>query len=103
MIDNDTLREDLKQRLNRLETEVEPRAYSHEEILDVVSRLQKVKTDDFDNKLIVAGFTLHPFGDEDLEQACETCMYYLVHKKFCELPELMLPVEEDWSCRLWRI
>ena len=103
MSDDGALREDLKQKLHRLTTEVEPRAYSHDEILDVVSRLQKIKDDDYDNKLIVAGFTLHPYGDEDLEQACETRMYYLVHKKFCELPELMLPVEEDWSCRLWRI
>jgi hypothetical protein len=26
-----------------------------------------------------------------------------VHRRFCELPELMLPVEPQWSCRLWRI
>ena len=39
----------------------------------------------------------------DIEQACETCMYYKVHRRYCELPELELPVEPEWSCRLWRI
>ena len=95
------LRVELKQTLSQLQTEVEPRAYSHEEVLAVILRLQKIKSDDYVNKLIIAGFTQQPYGDD--EQACETCMYYLVHRKFCELPELMLPVEQDWSCRLWRI
>ena len=49
------------------------------------------------------GFTDHTIEVEDIEQPCDTCMYYLVHRKFCELPELMLPVEPEWSCRLWRI
>lgn len=86
-----------------LETEVEPRSYSHEEILEVVSRLQGIDEHDLENKLKIAGFTLTPYGEDDDEQACETCMYYKVHRKFCELPELMLPVEPEWSCRLWRI
>jgi len=91
---------------NGLKTEIEPRAYSSEEVNEIVARLQKLEDTDYSNKLIVAGFTLkayNPGDDEDDDQACETCMYYLVHRKFCELPELMLPVEEEWSCRLWRI
>jgi len=86
-----------------LTTEIEPRCYSHEEILEVVSRLQDVDGLDLESKLKIAGFTLTPYGEDDDEQACETCMYYKVHRKFCELPELMLPVEPEWSCRLWRI
>jgi len=86
-----------------LETEVEPRAYSHEEILTLVTRLQQVNLQNNEDKLKIAGFTVIPYGEEDDEQACETCMYYQVHRKFCELPELMLPVEAEWSCRLWRI
>ena len=97
------LRDSLKAQLSELQTEVEPRAYSHEEVLSVVSRLQSLEQDDFENKLVIAGFTLDPYGEGDDEQACETCMYYLMHRQFCELPELMLPVEENWSCRLWRI
>ncbi len=81
-----------------LKTEVEPRAYDHEQVLDIVSRLQTLAKEDYNNKLIYAGFTTIPYnssGDLDDDQACETCMYYLVHRRFCELPELMLPVEES--------
>ena len=104
---DDQLRSVLEDNLNKgLKTEVEPRAYSHEQILDIVSRLQTLGTEDYKNKLIYAGFTTTPYNpgdDVDDDQACETCMYYLVHRRFCELPELMLPIEANWSCRLWRI
>jgi hypothetical protein len=30
-------------------------------------------------------------------------MYFLVHRKWCDLPELSVPVEAEWWCRLWRI
>ncbi len=86
-----------------LVAEVEPRAYSHQEVLQIVARLNDLEEDDIHGKLVVAGFTPDPYGDEDDEQACETCMYYKVHRRFCELPELMLPVKPKWSCRLWRI
>jgi len=104
---DDSLRAVLEDNLgNGLKTEIEPRAYSSEEVNEIVARLQTFDEADYSNKLIVAGFTLkayNPGDDENDDQACETCMYYLVHRKFCELPELMLPVEEEWSCRLWRI
>jgi len=91
---------------NGLKTEIEPRAYSDEQIHEIVSKLQTLAKEDYNNKLVSAGFTLTPYNpgdDVDDDQACETCMYYLVHRRFCELPELMLPVDESWSCRLWRI
>lgn len=95
---------DLENRLaGGLVTEVEPRAYSHDAVLEVVTRLQKLRDDDYDGKLAIGGFTLEPYGKDDDEQACDTCMYYQVHRKFCELPEFMLPVGPKWSCRLWRI
>ncbi len=104
---DDVLREVLEGHLNNgLKTEIEPRAYSHEEIIEIVARLQTLAQSDNTNKLVVAGFTTTPYNpgeDVDDDQACETCMYYLVHRRFCELPELMLPVSESWSCRLWRI
>ncbi|MEQ9588006.1 MAG: hypothetical protein RJS97_08630 [Parvibaculaceae bacterium] len=87
-----------------LETRVEPRAYESEVIQRVCDELRVAET--VGSKLEIAGFTLDPYdsGDEDFgEQACETCMYYEVHRKFCNLPELMLPVEAEWSCILWRI
>ena len=101
---DETLRVHLRKILeNSLETEIEPRAYSHEEVLALVTKLQQVNPNNTEDKLKISGFTLSPYGEEDDEQACETCMYYQVHRKFCELPELMLPVEAEWSCRLWRI
>ncbi len=102
---DDALRARLREMLeNGLETEVEPRAYDDQTIQAIVARLQERPHDDYENKLKIAGFTLQPWqGEDDIEEACETCMYYVVHRRFCELPELMLPVEPEWSCRLWRI
>ncbi|MBW5433717.1 hypothetical protein FXB41_02570 [Bradyrhizobium canariense] len=85
-----------------LKTEVLPRADSHEEVQTIVSRL-KAAGNELKTKLVLGGFTLEPVEHEGLEQLCETCMYYKVHRRYCELPELDLPVEPQWSCRLWRI
>lgn len=85
-----------------LKTEVFPRADSHEEVQSIVSRV-KTAGSDLKTKLMIGGFTLHPIVHEDIEQLCETCMYYKVHRRYCELPELDVPVEPQWSCRLWRI
>ena len=86
-----------------LETEVWPRAETSEMVHEIVGRLGALDAADLTQKLIVAGFTDHTIEADDIEQPCETCMYYLVHRKYCDLPELQLPVEPDWSCRLWRI
>jgi hypothetical protein len=85
-----------------LETEVFPRADTHEEVQAIIGRL-KVAGDDIKAKLVIAGFTDHTIEHGGIEQPCETCMYYLVHRRYCELPELDCPVEPEWSCRLWRI
>ena len=86
-----------------LETEIWPRAGTSEMVNRIVGRLRTEAGDDLEGKLVIAGFSDHTVTAEDMEQPCETCMYYLVHRKFCELPELDLPVEPHWSCRLWRI
>ncbi len=102
--EDDQLRTQLKNMLEAgLEVELEPRAYDHDEIQRVVARLQKLAPDDYKSKMSISGFTLTPWGEGEDEQACETCMYYKIHRKFCEIPELMLPVEPEWSCRIWRI
>jgi hypothetical protein len=88
-----------------LETEWRERASNGEAVNTLVARLQSLPPGDEAGKLRVAGFTSTPFEcpDEDIVQACETCMYYEVHRQFCALPELQLPVRREWSCRLWRI
>lgn len=86
-----------------LATNWETRAYSSEQINQIIALLQDLKPDDYEQKLVIAGFTDYPYVIEDMPQACDSCMYYLVHRKFCELPQLNLPVEPQWSCNLWRI
>lgn len=102
--EDDRLRQDIAARLAAgLKTEVWPRAGTSEEVNALVRRLRVEAGDNLEKKLVVGGFTDHVVVADDLQQPCETCMYYLVSRKFCALPELMLPVEPDWSCRLWRI
>lgn len=103
-MDLDALRRKIAERLaTGLQTEVWPRAGTGEEVNAIVTRLRVEAGDDLDRKLVIAGFTDHTIEAEDMPQPCETCMYYKVHARFCDLPELMLPVEPEWSCRLWRI
>ncbi|MEZ5829682.1 MAG: hypothetical protein R3D05_00710 [Dongiaceae bacterium] len=87
---------------NGLQTEVFPRADAHEDVQEIIARLRK-SDGSLESRLMIGGFTLEPIVHQEIEQACETCMYYLVHRRYCELPELDLPVEAQWSCRLWRI
>lgn len=85
-----------------LKTEVFPRGDTHEEVQAIIVRLRQ-SGGDLKSKLVIGGFTDHTIEHGGLEQPCETCMYYLVHRKYCELPELDCSVEPEWSCRLWRI
>jgi hypothetical protein len=82
---------------------VTPRADDDAAVQKVIARLRQLAPEDDEGRLKIAGFTDQVYDHEGLEQACEACMYFLVHRRFCELPELMLPVEPHWSCRLWRI
>ncbi|MES2335678.1 MAG: hypothetical protein V4551_13475 [Pseudomonadota bacterium] len=103
-MDMDALRRSIADRLSAgLKTEVWPRAGTSEEVNAIVNRLQVEAGDDLDKKLVIGGFTDHTIEADGMPQPCETCMYYKVHARFCDLPELMLPVEPEWSCRLWRI
>jgi hypothetical protein len=101
--DDATRREEIREALaNGLLTQVMPRADTHEAVLDIVARL-RAADGDLAAKLVIGGFTLAAVEHGGLEQVCESCMYYKVHRRYCELPELDLPVEPEWSCRLWRI
>ena len=103
MDDDAKKREEIKSLLaGGLFTEVFPRADTHEEVLAIIARLHQADSD-LKSRLTISGFTPTPVMHEGVEQACETCMYYKVHRRYCELPELELPVEPEWSCRLWRI
>ena len=57
-----------------------------------------VTTEDFSNLVAQCGSL-----PKDLVIGKMECTYYLVHRRWCDLPELDLPAEPDWWCRLWRI
>ncbi len=85
-----------------LETEWQDRADDHDETQRIIKAL-RLSDQSLRSKLVIAGFTLDPVEHGGIEQACETCMYYLVRRRYCDLPELELPVEAEWSCNLFRI
>lgn len=103
MNEDDAVRGEIEALLKSgLETEAFPRADTHDQVQQVIQRLRQ-SGGDLKSKLVIAGVTLETIEHGGIEQPCETCMYYLVHRRYCELPELDIPVEPEWSCRLWRI
>ena len=84
-----------------LVTQTEPFPESNREFSRLLDKLAALPKDDLKAKLVVSGFTDQPYGPDQMR--CQECMYYLVHRKWCDLPELAVPVEADWWCRLWRI
>jgi hypothetical protein len=84
-----------------LETRVEPFPPTEKEFAEVTAELRALPPDDLRGKLVVSGFMDHPYGDESWR--CADCIYYLANRRWCDLPELALPVEPDWYCRLWRM
>jgi hypothetical protein len=100
---DDALRDEIGAMLaSGLETESFPRADTHERIQEIIGRLHEPGLT-LKDRLVISGVTDHPIEYGGLDQPCETCMYYLVHRRYCELPELDCPVDPGWSCRLWRI
>ena len=83
-------------------TEVFPRADTTEDFAAIQDRL-RMRSGEMVELLKIAGFTADTITHEGIEQPCETCIYYLTRRKWCDLPELDMPVEPEWSCRLWRI
>ena len=100
--DADSLLKDIAKRLeNGLDTMTEPFPETEKEFAQILDELRVLDSDDIDGRLMIAGFVNHPYGPD--EQRCQECIYYLVHRKWCDIPEVSLPCEPDWWCRLWRI
>lgn len=101
-MDEGKVRQEIKAILQGgLKTEAMPRADTPEQVEAISARLRAAR--DVKEKLVIAGFELQPFAAGGVEQDCQSCVRFLVHRKFCEVGELMLPVEPEWSCRLWRL
>jgi hypothetical protein len=84
-----------------LQTQTEPFPETDKEFAMLLTELRHTPHDNLRQKLVIAGFVDKPYGPE--QQRCLECMYFLIHRKWCDLPELAVPVEADWWCRLWRI
>ncbi|MEZ5829681.1 MAG: hypothetical protein R3D05_00705 [Dongiaceae bacterium] len=84
-----------------LKTKVEPFPETEKEFAAILDELRALPPDDVKGRLVIAGFVDHPVGPD--RQRCQECIYYLVHRKWCDIPEISLPAEPDWWCRLWRI
>lgn len=103
MLDDEALRYRVWKYLDvGLVTEVEPRVDTLEEAQTILDRLGPLGNDII-RRMVVAGFYEAPVDHGGIDQSCETCVYFQVHRRFCGLPEISLPVEAHWSCRLWRI
>ena len=84
-----------------LKTQTEPFPETDKEFAAILDELRHVPRDELTRRLVIAGFVDKPYGPD--QQRCMECMYFLVHRRWCDLPELAVPVEPDWWCRLWRI
>lgn len=84
-----------------LQTQTEPFPETDREFGQLLAELRDLPAEDLKARLVVSGFVDKPYGPDQMR--CQECMYYLVHRKWCDLPELAVPVEPDWWCRLWRI
>ena len=86
---------------NGLMTQVEPFPETDKEFGKLLDELRPLSADQLREKLDISGWLLEPYGEDQMR--CQECMYYLVHKRWCDLPELDLPAKPEWWCRLWRI
>ena len=84
-----------------LATTTEPFPETDREFAGILDELRLLSADQLRAKLVISGWLLTPYGEDEMR--CQECMYYLVHKRWCDLPELDLPAEPEWWCRLWRI
>jgi hypothetical protein len=99
--ENNELREKIGRILgDGLQTQTEPFPETDKEFARLLTQLRELPANDLTAKLVISGFTDKPYGPDQMR--CQECMYYLVHRKWCDLPELAVPVEPDWWCRLWR-
>jgi hypothetical protein len=99
--DGDTRAKIAKLLANGLKTKTEPFPETEKEFAGILSELRELPHQDLEGKLIVSGMLDQPYGET--QQRCLECMYFLVNRKWCDIPERPIPVEPEWWCRLWRI
>ncbi|HEV7671886.1 MAG TPA: hypothetical protein VGS22_25470 [Thermoanaerobaculia bacterium] len=73
------------------------------EFLQIVRDLRRLEKNDLLGRLDLGGFANYTVGEGEDMQRCQECIYYLPNGKWCDLPELPVPVEPHWWCRLWKM
>jgi hypothetical protein len=76
---------------------------TNSEFLAIVDELRALNENDLLGRLDIGGFANYTVGSGEGAQRCQECIYYLPNGKWCDLPELPIPVEPHWWCRLWKI
>ena len=96
----DQLRDTIRQALaSGVKTETENIPETLQDREKITDALRQIEKENYREKIILAGFADHPVDGN----RCADCMYYVVNGRWCALPEISLPAEPDWWCRLWRI
>lgn len=86
-----------------LSTQMQPFPETEVEFEGIIGELRDLAAGDLDQRLVLGGFADHPVDGDVGSMRCRECIYYLPHRRWCDLPELPLPVEADWYCRLWKM
>ncbi len=86
-----------------MKTEMYPFPHVQMEFHGIIDRLVALPKDDLVSRLNIGGFATFPVQIDGVTQRCQECIYYLPHRKWCDLPALPVPVETGWWCRLWKI
>lgn len=84
-----------------LETQIEPIPIDNYEFALLIDELEKLDKDDVVGKLVVSGYIDRPHPEN--KQRCLECIYYKPKRRWCVIPEIDLPAEAEWWCRLWRM
>ena len=86
-----------------LRTQTLPFPRTQLEFKAIIDQLVELAPQDLIGRLDIGGFADHPIQVDDLDLRCKECIYFLPNRRWCDLPELPVPVEEDWYCRLWKV
>jgi hypothetical protein len=86
-----------------IEPIIEPFPRTQHEFLAIVEELRALHENDLIGRLRVGGFTNYSMGEGEDIQRCKECIYYHPNRKWCDLPELPIPVDAHWWCRLWKL
>jgi hypothetical protein len=85
-----------------IDSMIEPFPKTQRELLEIIEELRRLPENDLIERLRIGGFTNYSMGEGENIQRCQECVYYHPHRKWCDLPELPIPVEPHWWCRLWK-